>query len=93
MRTVKSRPAVRYKLITMGGLIKRLEKPFINNPEKQRDPSNQIPTSTHKEGDTQTVGVIGIDPEKLMSKLELKFPSAFRVHVSRYLECGVVEIR
>lgn len=76
----------------MGGLVQILKRPFPKSLKKRR----KLPQSTAElpcRNYEQKVGVIGIDPEKLMKKLELKFPCGFDVHVGRNLERGVVEVR
>lgn len=76
----------------MGGLVQMLKRPFSNPLKKRR----KLPRSTTESpclNYEQKVGVIGIDPEKLVKKLELKFPCGFDVHVGRNLERGVVEVR
>ncbi|EMD67226.1 hypothetical protein COCSADRAFT_34077 [Bipolaris sorokiniana ND90Pr] len=64
----------------MGGLVQMLKRPFSNPLKKRR----KLPRSTTESpclNYEQKVGVIGIDPEKLVKKLELKFPCGFDVHM------------
>jgi hypothetical protein len=75
----------------MGGLFQKLKRPFPKPLKKQR----KLPQSTAVspcQNYEQKVGVIGIDPKKLVKKLELKFPCGFDVHVGRNLERGVVKV-
>ncbi|XP_014559824.1 hypothetical protein COCVIDRAFT_35113 [Bipolaris victoriae FI3] len=64
----------------MGGLVQMLKRPFPKSLKKRR----KLPQSTAElpcRNYEQKVGVIGIDPEKLVKKLELKFPCGFDVHM------------
>lgn len=76
----------------MGGLFRMLKRSFPK-PLKKRRTLPQSTTKSPCRNDEQKVGVIGIDPEKLVKKLELKFPCGFDVHVGKNLERGVVEVR
>ncbi|EMD92316.1 hypothetical protein COCC4DRAFT_57873 [Bipolaris maydis ATCC 48331] len=64
----------------MGGLFRMLKRSFPK-PLKKRRTLPQSTTKSPCRNDEQKVGVIGIDPEKLVKKLELKFPCGFDVHM------------
>jgi hypothetical protein len=78
-------------LTMMRALIKMLGEPFPSPSKKLRKRPERTPVSPRNQPYVQTVGVIGIDPEKLMKKLELKFPSDFEIHVGENLEHSMIE--
>ncbi|EUC46750.1 hypothetical protein COCMIDRAFT_91922 [Bipolaris oryzae ATCC 44560] len=64
----------------MGGLVQMFKRPFPKHLKKRQ----KLPQSTAElpcQNYEQKVGVVGIDPEKLVKKLELKFPCGFHVHM------------
>jgi len=69
------------KLLSFG---KSSKKPPAPNPEHSAESSGDV---------VQKIDVTGIDPEKLMAKLKLKFGSEFEIYVGRLLESGEVEVR
>lgn len=78
--------------MTMDTLIKLLSKPFTSTSMKQRRHPERTSASPFPGQSPQVVHVSGIDPEKLMKKLNMKFASdpGFEIHVGVNLECGVV---
>lgn len=81
----------------MNKLTKKLWKPFANTSRKQQKQPEERPASPSPQPDIQVVRVNGIDPEKLVEKLNLKFASdsgpKFKIHVSVHLDRGVVALR
>jgi hypothetical protein len=58
---------------------KGLRESFKSRFKFRSSPTSPIGITT----DVQPVNSIDIDPEKLMEKLQLEFPSGFEVHVGR----------
>jgi hypothetical protein len=64
-------------------LLKELSKKIFAASNAQRVGREQISSTSHtrNQGNIQDIGVVDIDPEKLMTKLRGRFGSEFQVHV------------
>jgi hypothetical protein len=67
------------KMVRMPKLFRR--DLFEANLVRLRNPTSLNLFSGGNRGCVQKIGVVDIDPEKLMEKLNSKFPSGFDVHV------------